>query len=135
MDKLKIIQAAKEDVYRDIIRIPEEHRLDINGKVVPEGSVCKICAADKSIYVIVRGCSDVTEPVVYIDERIRNSLSLQKGDEVEMSLCPAGFWGQFWWAWTASDPAYRIAARMGLLSVVLGFLGLVLGLLSLRGCK
>lgn len=38
-----------------------------------------------------------------------------------MGLC-----GQLCWAWNASDPAYRVAARLSLLSVVLGVGGLVL---------
>jgi hypothetical protein len=133
--KLKITQATKEDIYRDTVRIPEQYRVDANGKIVPEGSVCKICIADKSTYAIVRGLGDTTDPFVRMDERLRNSLNLKKGEEVEIRIRPSGFWGQFQWSWNASDPAYRVAARMGLLSVALGLLGLLLGLLSLRACK
>ncbi|MFH1702832.1 MAG: hypothetical protein ABIB41_05295 [Nitrospirota bacterium] len=133
--KLKVMQAAREDVYRDIVRVPEQYRLDADGKVVPEGFVCKICTPNKSAYTILRGCGNSSELLIYMDERLRNCLSLKKGDEVEVRFETAGFWGQFRWAWNASDPAYRVAARMGLLSVALGLLGLVLGLLSLRGCR
>jgi hypothetical protein len=69
-----------------------------------------------------------------MDERLRNLLHVSDGDEVELQFKKAGFWGQFGWAWSASDPAYRVAARLALLSVVLGAIGLVLGLFSLRGC-
>lgn len=132
---LKVMPAAKDDVYRDIVRIPEQYRLDADDKVVPEGSVCKICTPDKSAYAIVRGYGDSTQPLIYIDERLRNRLNMKKEeDDVEVSLVRAGPWGQFSWAWNASDPAYRVAARMSLLSVALGLLGLALGLISLRGC-
>jgi hypothetical protein len=133
--KLKVIPAAREDVYKDIVRVHEQYRLAGDKRVVPEGCVCKISTPDKRAYAIVRGCGDGSEKWIYIDERLRNTLGLTRGEEVEVRFEPAGFWGQFYWAWTASDPAYRVAARLGLLSVVLGLLGLVLGLLSLTGCS
>ena len=34
-----------------------------------------------------------------------------------------------------SDPAYRVAARLGVLSAVLGVAGFVLGFCSLKGCS
>lgn len=129
--KLKIRQAAKEDVYRDIVRIPEDFRLDTRGKKVPEGSVCKIVTSGGSSYGILRGLGNFGEPVIDMDERLRNVLCLVEGDEVEVSLKTVGHRGQFWWAWNASDPAYRVAARLSLLSVVLGFIGLLLGGISL----
>lgn len=132
--KLRVHQAAKEDVYRDIVRIPEQYRLDAKGKIVPEGAICKISTSDKTAHCIVRGAQNSSLPEIFIDERSRNLLGISQGDDVDFEIKTVGFWGQFWWAWNASDPAYRIAARLSLLSVVLGLIGLLLGFFSLRSC-
>ena len=132
--KLKVQQATKEDVYRDIVRVSERYRLDTHGEWVPEGSVCRIIAPSGTAYGILRGLDNSSEPVINMDERLRNLLHLRDGAEVDFQFKSAGFWGQFRWAWSASDPAYRVAARLALLSVVLGAVGLLLGLFSLRGC-
>jgi hypothetical protein len=69
-----------------------------------------------------------------MDERLRNLLKVSNGSEVDFEFRTTGLGGQFLWAWSASDPAYRVAARLALLSVILGAIGLMLGLFSLRGC-
>lgn len=130
--KLRVHQAAMEDVYRDIVRIPEKYRLDAHGLVVLEGAVCKISTSGKSTYCIARGKPNSLEPVIFIDERTRNLLGVRLGEDVDLSIKRVKFPGQFLWTWNASDPAYRIAARLSLLSVFLGFIGLLLGLFSLR---
>jgi len=133
--KLLIQLAAIEDVYRDIVRIPEQFRLDTQQALVPEGSVCKIRTPKGTCYAIVRGSSGSSQRAIQMDERLRNVLRVRVGEDVDLQVDKVGIWGQFLWAWSASDPAYRVVARLGLLSVVLGFLGLVLGLLSLKGCS
>jgi len=133
--KLKILASAKEDVYRDIVRVPEQYRIDERGAVVPEGSVCKLTVAGCAAYAIVRGDNESIEPTIRMDERLRNFLKTTKGAEVEVQFAQAGRCGEFLWAWYASDPAYRVAARMASLSVALGALGLLIGILSLRGCS
>jgi hypothetical protein len=131
---LRVRQAGAEDVYRDVIRIPEEYRLDTRGRRIPEGAVCKLWTSSASAYVILRGCTQEGVPVVKIDERQRNLLGVKLGEDAHLCLAKAGCWGEFVWAWNASDPAYRIAARLGLISALLGILGLALGLVGfLRG--
>lgn len=116
------------------MRIPEEYRLDNRDRRIPEGSVCKLRTSSASTYVILRGCANEGVPVVKIDERQRNLLGLKLGEDAHLCLARAGYWGEFLWAWNASDPAYRIAARLGLISALLGILGLALGIVGfLRG--
>jgi hypothetical protein len=67
---------------------------------------------------------------VRMDERLRNLLRVSVGDKIDVAVSKVGLYGQFRWAWSASDPAYRVAARLALLSVVLGLLGAALGLVS-----
>jgi hypothetical protein len=75
------------------------------------------------------------EPSIHMDERLRNLLSITKGAKVEIQFAPAGLWGEFLWAWNASDPAYRVAAKLALLSVALGVVGLLIGGLSFVGSR
>jgi hypothetical protein len=128
--KLKVGKASSEDVYRDIIRIPEPFRIDGNGRVVPEGDVCKLKWNGRSCRGIVRASSLDSEPTILLDERLRAALSVQPGEHVDLDISTQNLFGQFLWAWSASDPAYRVAARLALLSVLLGILGLVLGAYS-----
>ena len=81
-------------------------------------------------YALARGSGHSREREIRMDERLRNILGVSVGDDVVGDLDRVGPYGQFRWAWCASDPAYRVAARLGLLSVLLGLLGLVLGSLS-----
>lgn len=128
---LLIKKAPKEDVYKDIIRIPEKFRLDSTGKLVPEGSVCRIFVGKKDVYALMRGTDKETGQIAYIDERQRNMLKIKPGKTVDITIKKVGCIGQFRWALHASDPAYRIAAKMALLSIILGTFGLALGIVSL----
>ena len=44
---------------------------------------------------------------------------------------PAGWIAQTRWAWNASEPMSRIAARLAVLSIALGVIGFLLGVISL----
>lgn len=69
--------------------------------------------------------------MIHIDERTRRALGLTAGKEAEFRFRQVSWPGQFLWAWRATDPAYRIAARLGLLSVLLGIVGFALGVAGL----
>jgi len=129
--RLVVKKAFETDVYRDIARVPEIHRKDQTGRTVPEGSVCKLSTPGRSVYVLLRGVGDETEAGIWLDERTRNRLSLSVGHQAEFEFHPCGLWGQTCWAWSASDPSYRVAARLAVLSVLLGVVGLFLGLWSI----
>jgi hypothetical protein len=130
--KLTIHSADQEDVYKDIARIPEQYRVDRSGRTISEGRVCRVSVRSKYSYVLLRGSQLHTGPTIRLDERKRNELDLRPNTEADFDLKPVGLMGEFLWAWHASDPAYRISARLGVLSLALGVIGLVLGLLSLR---
>ena len=98
--KFTIERADREDVYRDVIRIPEKYRQGIDGKIIPEGSVCKITLpTEKKVFAIIRGMRDagvpVEKPIAKMDERLRNRLGLQVGDRVELRLKKVGTIGEF----------------------------------------
>ena len=39
---LEVHQLREEDVYKDMVRIPEVHRKDANGERIKESSICRI---------------------------------------------------------------------------------------------
>jgi hypothetical protein len=130
--RLRVRQARAEDVYKDLVRIPEIHRTDSKGIKIPEGTVCKLTVtASKSKLVCMRGCGDEQAPLILMDEKTRDDLMVTDGKEYAFELDRASWIGHCRWACAASDPAYRIPAQLGLFSLALGAVGLVLGLLSL----
>ncbi len=129
--RLRVEQASKEDVYRDFARIPERYRRDGGGQVVPEGNVCRLSTPNRSVYIVARGLGTIDEPIIRLDERTRNGLGVLLGDKTEFGIDAVSLLGELCWAWRASDPAYRVAARLAILSVVLGGIGLALGILSI----
>lgn len=125
--KLSVKKASQQDVYQDIVRIHEDYRLTAKGKIIPEGSACRISIGKNSCYVIIRGIGEL-EKSIFIDERSRNKLDIRIGDDVDVALKgPLGTFGQFLWAWNSSDMAYRVASRLALISVILGIVGAILG--------
>ncbi len=128
---LAVHRASEEDVYRDIARVSEAHRKDHEGKTIPEGTLCKISLSGSKTYAILRGKADSNQPYIWLDERTRNRLGLNLGDECDFEFEKVGITGEVCWACTASDLAYRVAGRLAVLSILLGLLGLALGILSL----
>ena len=77
------------------------------------------------------GQQDHAEPAIHLDEKTRQALGLEEGREAEFTVRKVGWPGQFLWAWRAADPAYRIAARLGLLSVLLGLAGFAIAVITM----
>ena len=129
--RLRVQQALKLDVYSDMARIPAAHRLDDRGQPIPEGRVCRVVVGCRTKWLSLRGKEANQEAAIYMDEVIRNALKLDLSKDYDFQIKQAGWIRQFWWAWGASDPTYRITARIGVVSVLLGLLGLFLGIISL----
>jgi hypothetical protein len=129
MTIVKIALLDQEDVYKDILRIPEVHRSCSAGSPIVEGTLCKVYAGAFATRLFLRGCQGDQAPVARMDEGTRNRLGIEVGQEVDLRIVPLGWWGQLMWAWNASEPAYRIAAQLAVLSVLISIVGLVLGVL------
>lgn len=128
--KLKVVQIDRADVYKDIARIPENHRVDRRGHPIPEAKICKVTAGGRSVLLSLRGQQGHANPTIHLDEKTRRALGLTDGIEAEFRIRKVSLVGQVLWAWRATDPAYRIAARLGLLSVALGFAGILIAIIS-----
>jgi|SRR5579862_2814096 len=121
---LRVEQAQRAESYRDFARI---HFNDRGG--LKKGQVCLLSVNKKAAFVILRGSGNAGE--IRLDLETRARLDLKLGQEATFKLTPMFVIGDFLWAWRASDPAYRIAARLGILSLVLGLIGLILGAWSI----
>ena len=128
---LEVHQQVKEDVYHDRARIPELFR-----GCIREGRVCKITVGNESTLLEVRGIPEKEEsasitPSIRIGELARRALGVEEKKPYAFCIREVWWIGQFWWAWNAADSASRIAARLGLLGLVLGVVGLLLGIVPL----
>ena len=129
--RLRVHQLAAEEVYRDMARVPEEYRLDREGKRIPEAKICEVLVEAKSKLLILRGRQGCYEPIICVDEKTRDSLGIKEKSDYEFQLLPVGFLREFAWAWNATDPTYWIPARLAIISFSLSVLSLVLGIVGL----
>ena len=58
--------------------------------------------------------------MVLMDKASRYKLKLAPSEECDFTIREVGFWGELCWVWGATNPVYRIAGRLGVLSLVLG---------------
>ncbi len=133
---LEVHQLFKDEVYLDIVRIPEEHRIDRYSRPIEEGRVCRLTCDAKNaeeVYVIARGL-DRSEQWICLDEKIRNKLHVECGKTYHFEMSQADFCGQVWWALDASDVRFSFPARVSLISGALGILSVILGLVALKSC-
>jgi len=128
---LTIQALPMEDVYRDRVRIPVAH-----GGTIGEGRVCKMSVNGKSVLVEVRGIRTSAHepepgPTILMDEITRAKLLVLTSQTYQFEMKEVGWLGQFYWAWKASDPTPRIAARLGVVGLILGAIGVVIGVVAL----
>ncbi|OHB76272.1 MAG: hypothetical protein A2Z34_05670 [Planctomycetes bacterium RBG_16_59_8] len=131
--KLTVRKAKEPDTYKDIARIPEAHRKDCKGNPIPSGSIGKLTINGKSKYLIMRGNDDEKNPVLSLDEYCRQKLDVRNEEAADVRIdfprwwLPR-WWAHFRWAWSATDPAYRLPVKI---SIILGGIGIALGIISL----
>jgi hypothetical protein len=127
---LQVLQIAQDDIYRDIVRVREADR-EANGETLPEGTLCRVTCNSGHTYAVIRGNLDRSEQAIWMDERTRKKLAVELGQCYAFELRRARVWGGLCWAWQAADYAYRMTARMAVLSLLLGFIALGLGLCTM----
>lgn len=131
MPRLKVLGARSDDVFGDLVRVNESLRRDTDGNLVAAGAICRVSTGGKSILVKARGLPHEEGEVIRLDEVLRDRLGVRNGEEREFDISRANSMEQFLWAWSATEPGYRVSARLAVLSVVLGGIGLVLGVVSI----
>lgn len=116
---LRVITTAADEFYADIVRISKVSRGDLR-----RGALCRIKVKDREALALLRGSNSVG--VIKIDGSIREKLDVRKGASYDFQLESCNMVDEFVWMWRASDPAYRISGKLGLISFFLGIVSLVL---------
>jgi hypothetical protein len=122
---LKVCKIGEEDVYKDIVRIPEIHRTDRNGKTIEESTVCWIDGTPERSVAVLRGYQQSTDAEIHMDDRTRARLGVKLGHPYDFRFKQAGFCGQLKWAWKASETGYRVASRLGVIGLIVGVLAFI----------
>lgn len=125
MPRLKVCQIEEADVYKDIVRIPELHRTDREGKPIEESTVCWINGTPQRSVAVLRGYQKSANAEIHMDERTRNRLGVQLDHSYDFRFKKAGFCGQLKWAWKASETGYRVASRLGVIGLIVGLLAFI----------
>ncbi len=121
--KFRVYPLWREDVFKDIARIPEQDRGGIR-----EGSICAISVNGHTKHLIVRGLEDTLSGGIMLDEITRKAMGgIHEGMSYEFEIKEAGIWGHIKWACAVADRGSRISAWVGIISLALGLLGAVLG--------
>jgi hypothetical protein len=111
-------------------RINKKYRSTEDGKRVARNTICSVTINGKTKLLALRGCRD-KEPKILLDSSTRHELSVEVGQNCEVSIQRVHWFGYWKWAWGAADPAYRLTAQISLISLALGVIGLILGALPL----
>ena len=92
--------------------------------------VIVVYANGRIVRAVARGAPKNDKKGIYLDLATRGKLAVALGAEIEVDFQRADTMDQLLWAWSAPDAMPRIAARLGVLSVALGLLGLLLGVIA-----
>lgn len=71
------------------------------------------------------------DDILQLDYDLRRRLSVNVDECVELCVEKLGWLGTICWYVTVKDPVVRISARLAVISVALGLVGLFLGIISL----
>lgn len=124
--RLKVHGADEDDVYEDIVRIPEKDRGELK-----TGAIHRFSTAKGAAYFILRGSKPDNAGKILMDKASRDKLSLNPSEECDFDIREAGFWGEFCWVWRATNPVYKVAGRLGVLSFFLGIVAVIFGFIAL----
>ncbi|MDE2029724.1 MAG: hypothetical protein KGI97_04070 [Alphaproteobacteria bacterium] len=117
---LEVHPVEDDDAYRDIVRVARWDRGEIKA-----GSVCRFSTPKGYAYLMLRNTHNGNRGKILMDRNSLNKLNIDNGEKYNFVIREAGFWGELCWIWTATDPVYRVAGRLGVLSLVLGILAVL----------
>lgn len=128
--KLEVRKLPDHDCWRDLVRLPREFRTDIAGEHIHRGSICEITINGRRKLLTVRGWDEGGD-VIMLDQSTRQHFDIHAGDIHEVQLKRGGWIAHVRWAWNAADPGYRIPFQISMVSLALGLVGLLLGVISM----
>jgi hypothetical protein len=124
--ELTVVEAGLGDVFSDIARFHLAHR-----PFARAGRIVVLKAGAKTARVVARGAAVNSKDTISLDSATRERLLVKAKQRVTFVIQKASFIDEVIWAWTATDAMSRIAARLSAVSVSLGLIGLILGIISL----
>jgi hypothetical protein len=124
--ELTVKSAALSDVFGDMARVNKDYR-----PFAKAGRVIRIRCEGKMVRAVARGEPAGGKDRIILDSSTRQKLGVKLNTPTNFTFEMADSWDEFVWAWQATDAMPRIAARLGLISVILGLIGLGLGIVSL----
>ena len=130
---LEVHQAKNGEVLKDLVRVSEEKRIDRTGNKIKANSVCKISSPSTggSVLAVLRGLEQHEEEnFIRMDEYLRENLGVEFGEKYEF-VFETKWWYRFVWPWGATDPGYKISSKIALISLGLGIVSLILGLITI----
>lgn len=117
--ELTVRKSSGDWAYKDLIGINAAHRFEAH-----RGDIYRITSNGRSKRVIVRGndehdatCMDLVLREFFFD----NVEMVGKKQEFTMTRSWQ-LWGMLCFAWNHSDPAYKLSARLGVISLLLGLI-------------
>jgi hypothetical protein len=130
--KLKVRSAPDRESYLDIARIHHEYRKTRQGQPIESGSVFRVYCTEtgKEAFLIARGLSSSEEPRIHIDYQVRQKLGVTNHQIYDFDLRKGDFCSEVWWALHATDTQYSFAAKISLISLALGLIGLAIALVG-----
>ncbi len=124
---LEVEEASRDDVFTDMVRIPKRHRGGIEN-----GTVVRIEHDGNRVFAIARGLEGRNEdPVVVMDEFVRRRLGVKARSKIDSdSIRKASRWEKLTWYLEATNPAVHVPAQVAVISLGLGALSVLLGVVG-----
>jgi hypothetical protein len=125
MTTLPVKPLPSNDNGRLLVRLNTKHRPGI-----PRYGIVQLTNANntQSVKVLVLGHDD--ETAIFMPYDIRKALGADTRSDLEFSIQKVRWFGKIYWLLRTPDPAVHIPARLALISVLLGALGVVIALSS-----
>lgn len=118
---------ALDDVFGDMARVHLSHRPNINA-----GQLLVLSHNNVALPLVARGAPNNQKDHIWLDLATRERLGdLALDTAYDFTIEKATFGDILRWAWKATNPAYRVASQISIVSAVLGIIGLLLGIISL----
>lgn len=124
---LQVEEASRDEIFTDMVRIPRDHRSGIEN-----GAVVRINHNGKRVFAIARGLQGRNnDPVIVMDEFVRRKLGVGAGSKIESNnIRAANRWEKLTWYLEATNPAVHVPAWVAAISLGLGVLSVLLGVVG-----
>ncbi|WP_421871910.1 hypothetical protein [Nitratireductor rhodophyticola] len=124
---LEVEEASRDEVFTDMVRIARDHRGSIEN-----GTVVRIEHDGNRVFAIARGLQGRNkDAVIVMDEFVRRKLGVRARSKIDSNnIRKAKRWEKLTWYLEATNPAVHVPAWVAVISLGLGALSVLLGLVG-----